>query len=285
MSAKFSIVTPSFNQLDWLRLCCASVADQRDVEVEHIIQDGGTGGVAEDGGRRSAVGGQRSYELKVFEEKDEGMYDAINRGLKRATGDICGYLNCDEQYLPGALARVAERFAKCPDVDVVSGDAILVDAKGAPLSYRRTVSPSALHTRLVHLNTLSCAMFFRRRLVDEGFFFPTEFKMIGDAVFVWKLLEAKKRTSVISEPLATFTFTGSNQGQTEAARREAELWRNATDAPPQFLKWPAIALHRLRKLAAGAYRFREIRYAIYTLDSTQQRKQLETSRLGWDWPK
>lgn len=275
---KFSIISPSYRNSDWLKLCVASVADQDGVDHEHIVQDS----CSDDGTQEWLA---RDPRVEAVIEKDSGMYDAINRGLKRATGDICAYLNCDEQYLPGALARVAERFAQRPDVDIVFGDAILVHAKGAPLSYRRTVPPSALHTRLVHLNTLSCAMFFRRSLLDEGFFFPSEFKMIGDAVFVWRLLKAKKRTSVVPEPLATFTFTGSNQGQTDVARREAELWRSAADAPPAFLKWPAIAAHRLRKLAAGAYRFRRLNYSIYTLDSPVQRMQFHAKRLGWDWPK
>ena len=76
---KFSIVTLSFRNSDWLRFCIASVADQQGVEHEHIVQD-----------FCSAVGTQDWLPLdtrvKALIEKDQGMYDAVNRGFRRATG-------------------------------------------------------------------------------------------------------------------------------------------------------------------------------------------------------
>ena len=93
---KFSIVTPSFRNSNWLKLCIASVADQQGVEVEHIVQDS----CSDDGTQNWLPNDKR---VKAFIEKDSGMYDAVNRGYRRATGDILAYLNCDEEYLPGAL--------------------------------------------------------------------------------------------------------------------------------------------------------------------------------------
>ncbi|MBA3650728.1 MAG: glycosyltransferase, partial [Chthoniobacterales bacterium] len=143
-----SVVTPSFNQSDWLRLCVASVADQAGVEHEHLVQDA-----------RSADGTQdwlaRDNRVVAVSEPDHGMYDAINRGLRRATGEICAYLNCDEQYLPATLARVAAYFRDHPEVDLLFGDVILVDENGQPVSYRRTVLPDRAHIRAAHLNTTS----------------------------------------------------------------------------------------------------------------------------------
>ena len=80
-----SIVTPSFGQLDWLRLALASVADQQGVEVEHIVQDGGS--EAETLALMVA-----NPIVRLFSEPDDGMYDAINRGLRRTRGEICGYI-------------------------------------------------------------------------------------------------------------------------------------------------------------------------------------------------
>ncbi len=91
---QISIVTPSFRPGPWLRLCMASVADQEAVTFEHIIQDAGS-----DDGTLDWL--RAEPQVRTFVEKDGGMYDAINRGLQRATGDIVAYLNCDEQYLPG----------------------------------------------------------------------------------------------------------------------------------------------------------------------------------------
>src|SRR6516225_10353465 len=120
---KFSIVTPSFKNSEWLKLCIASVADQQGVELEHIVQDS-----CSDDGTGDWL--PHDSRVKAFIEKDGGMYDAVNRGYRRATGDILAYLNCDEQYLPGALATVGKFFESNPEVDVVFGDCVIVDAKG-----------------------------------------------------------------------------------------------------------------------------------------------------------
>ena len=77
---RFSVVTASFRQLAWLKRCVRSVADQRG-EVEHLIQDAGTGVELEEWVRAHS-----SAQLKV--EKDGGMYDALNRGFARATGEF-----------------------------------------------------------------------------------------------------------------------------------------------------------------------------------------------------
>ena len=123
----FTIVTPSFRQLEQLGCCIASIAAQEGVSVEHIVQDGGTEGFGDFAKRMAEQWPDRpSYRRIMVSEKDEGMYDAINRGFKKAKGSICAYLNCDEQYLPGTLKRVAEAFRANPDVDLFFGDALLL---------------------------------------------------------------------------------------------------------------------------------------------------------------
>src|SRR4030081_3893628 len=107
---RISIVTPSYRNSESLKLFVASVADQEGVEVEHIVQDAGS----DDGTLDWLVSDTR---VRAHVEKDQGMYDAINRGLRKATGEILAYLNCDEQYLPGALKGVAGFFDAHPDVD------------------------------------------------------------------------------------------------------------------------------------------------------------------------
>src|SRR5271169_5435610 len=115
---RFSVVTPSFRQSQWLKLCVASVADQG-VEVEHIVQDS----CSDDGTLDWLLTDPR---VKAYAEKDAGMYDAVNRGLRRASGQILSYLNCDEQYLPGTLQEVENYFDHHPDVEMLFGDALVV---------------------------------------------------------------------------------------------------------------------------------------------------------------
>jgi len=87
---RFSIVTPSFRYSRWLKLCIPSVADQQ-AELEHIVQDS-----CSDDGTLDWL--PKDRRVKAFVEKDQGMYDAINRGLRRTTGEILAHLNCKAVY-------------------------------------------------------------------------------------------------------------------------------------------------------------------------------------------
>lgn len=285
---RFSIVTPSYNQADWLRLCVASVGDQvtrgpggEQIEVEHIVQDAGTPGI-----ERIAEGRMgEPHGLRVVVEKDRGMYDAINLGLRKATGEVCGYLNCDEQYLPGTLARVAALFAENPELDLLFGDAVLVDEGGHALSYRQAIAPNRVHIRLAQLNVLTCAMFFRRSLVERGFLFNPEWKVIGDAEWVWRLLGAGVRFRVLNEPLSVFTFTGANLSEADRGpASEQRRWAALPDAPPRGLRGPAILKHRAAKWLAGGYRRRDVRYEIYTRESPDARREFISRGIGARWP-
>src|SRR5438046_1606943 len=129
-----SIITPSLRQLEWLRLAMASVADQEGIEVEHIIQDAGTAGINEFFQSNVAANDTR-HTTKLFVERDAGMYDAVNRGWGRATGDLLAYLNCDEQYLPGALRTISDFFGAHPDIDVALAGTIVTDAEGRYLCH------------------------------------------------------------------------------------------------------------------------------------------------------
>jgi len=170
---RMSVVTPSFRSSQWLKLCIASVADQG-TEIEHIVQDA----VSDDG---TLDWLPKDTRVRAFVEKDNGMYDGINRGLRRATGEILAYLNCDEQYLPGSILHVKEFFRSFPDIDVLFGDVIMIDGAGAYLYHRKMQVPLKWHTQTCHLSTLSCAMFFRRRLFfDLGFTFDTNLRDVGD---------------------------------------------------------------------------------------------------------
>ncbi len=283
MQPLISVITPSFNQLDWLPLAIASVADQEQVKCEHIVQDGGTKGVVEF--LRPQFGElMKSQRLRIFVERDEGMYDAVNRSLAKSGGEICAYLNCDEQYLPGTLGTVANFFIANPGVNVLFGDVILVDRQGRPLSYRRSILPTRAHLRAAHLNTSTCATFFRRRIYEQGFHFDPRWKAAGDAEWMDRLLAHRVTMAVLPKPLAIFTFTGQNLGASAVSRSEEEGWKKALPEGPKRSRAPAILAHRLRKLLAGAYWPRRVNIEIYTLSSPNCRQPFAGTRVGFGWP-
>jgi len=257
---RLSIITPSLNQLAWLKLCVASVADQALV-VEHIVQDAGsTDGTAE---WLSNV-----PHVRLHAESDEGMYDAINRGLRRAGGEVLAYLNCDEQYLPGTLHRVADFFAAHPDIDILFGNAIFVDELGQYLFHRKVEPPGLCHTWTCHLSTLSCGMFFRRALIHPGgHYFNPEYRCGGDGEWMVRLLRAGVRMAALGEFTSVFTLTGTNLSRGERAREE---WRKLRATAPAWMRAGAplwVLLHRLRRWKEGAYAQAPFEFSLYTLAS------------------
>lgn len=280
---RFSVVTPSFNQLDWLELCIASVADQQQSEfTEHIICDGGSSGITDFEARMLARFPETpSYRLEFIIGPDAGMYDAINKGLHRAKGDVCSYLNCDEQLLPGALAAVTEFLGSHAELDVVFGDTIVVGPSGEALCYWRPYVPSLKHLSGATLNTLSCSTFFRRRVLEAGHLFEPQWKVVGDLRWIRGLLAKGRTMTCLPRPLAAFTFLGDNLGAGAKAREEFEASRDSVSGPVRFFR---RGMHGLRKLFSGAYFRRKVTYDLFTLSDPSRRRRFTCESLGWTWP-
>lgn len=269
-SIRISVVTPSYKQIDFLKCCAASVADQAgDFEVEHLIHDGGSG-------REFEQWAAEQQGAVCISEKDDGMYDAINRGFRKANGDIIAWLNCDEQYLPGALDKVSRFFDSHPDIDIVFGDVVLVDELMTPLAYRRAIKPSIAHTRYSHLSTFSAATFIRRRVLDEGHFLQTRWKTIADAVWIEELLSAGYRSATIREPLAVFCMLGSNLGQSSLLFEERKQWEIELKYTNKWIKRLHIMRHRIAKFLFGAYNLQKTRISAF-LPNTSYR----TTKSAW----
>lgn len=273
---QFSIITPSFRNSEWLRLCIASVADQQ-VEHEHIVQDA----VSDDGTLDWLPNDPR---VKACIEKDQGMYDAVNRGLRKARGEILAYLNCDEQYLPGALQAVSDFFEKNPEVELVFADAIVVNENGSFNCYRKVQVPWALHARICMLCTLTCSMFFRRSVIDRHqHFFSDAYKAVGDADWVIRAIEKRIPMRVLRRYTSIFTETGDNLNLRPHAQEEVR--RFARQAPAWALRArPAIsAAYRVNRMLQGGYRQGPLSYAIYTKQKPGERQVFEVQKPTPFW--
>ena len=298
----FSVITPSYNQLEWLELCIASVRDQvaqkgdewrvasgeskksagMPLSIEHIVCDGGSAGIEEFQKRMlERFPNTSNYRLEFVIGPDEGMYDAVNKGLRRAQGEICSYLNCDEQLLPAALARVGDYFSKQPDIDVVFGDAILVDRRGVALCYWRPYVPTLNHLSGATLNTLSCSTFFRRGIAERGHLFEPQWKAIGDLQWIRRLLEAHCSMGCLHHALAAFTHLGDNLGASEVAKEEFDLTRTKRSGAQRVFR---RGIHFVRKALSGAYVKRDFTYELFTLGDSSRRREHHHLNLGWTWP-
>jgi Glycosyl transferase family 2 len=133
---RLTIVTPSFNQGEFLEETIKSVLDQEYENLEYIVVDGGSTD------RSVSIIKKYSHRLAHWvSEPDEGQYHAINKGFARATGEIMAWLNSDDKYLPWTLSVVADIFSAFPEVEWLTsvhplqwnshGQAVAVDFTGA----------------------------------------------------------------------------------------------------------------------------------------------------------
>ena len=127
---KISVVTPSYNQGQFIEATIQSVLSQDYPHVEYFVIDGGSADES------ASIIEKYASQLKYWcSEPDEGQADAIGKGFDLCTGDILCWLNSDDLLLPGALSAVAKFFSDHPKIDAVSGGGFYVDESGRP--YRR----------------------------------------------------------------------------------------------------------------------------------------------------
>jgi glycosyltransferase involved in cell wall biosynthesis len=138
---KVSIVTISFNQAEFLERAIRSVVEQDYPEIEYIVVDPGS-----TDGSRDIIERYRSRIARVIYEPDRGPADGLNKGFACATGDIFGYINADDAYLPGAVSEAVAALDNSK-ADVIYGDGYIVDENdrctrrcvSTPFNFRRFV--------------------------------------------------------------------------------------------------------------------------------------------------
>ncbi len=121
---RITVVTPSYNQAAFLERTLKSVLDQDYPNLEYIVQDGGSAD-----GTTEVLEHYQDRLARWESAQDRGQSHALNLGFRHATGELLAYLNSDDLLLPGSLHYVARYFAAHPEVDVVYGHRIVIDAQ------------------------------------------------------------------------------------------------------------------------------------------------------------
>lgn len=133
---KITIITPSYNQGQFIEETIKSIVNQNYPNLEYLIIDGGSTDGTQEIIKKYAK--QHPF-IKWISEIDEGQADAINKGLKMATGQIIGWVNSDDIYYPNTLKKVAEEFIINPKIDFIYGKGMHIDKQGHPISEYPTI--------------------------------------------------------------------------------------------------------------------------------------------------
>lgn len=214
-----SVVTPVKNAARFLAGTLASVRAQRHPRVEHVVVDGGsTDGTLDL--LRATPG------LVWTTGSDAGMYDAVNRGFRMATGDVLAYQNGDDRYAGAdVFERVVDVFAARPEVDVVYGDYAIVDEDGRPREVV-TAPPFAAGTLRRYNFVPPHSTFVRRRVVHEqGFWLDPELRFAGDWEWFLRMALAGKRFEHLPGVLSEFRRHPTQVTATFGWRGKLSEWR------------------------------------------------------------
>ncbi len=180
---KVSIITAVRNGAGTIEATLRSVTQQTHPDIEHVVIDG-----ASTDETVALVGAAPTRALRLLSEPDRGVYDAFNKGLKLASGDIVAFLNCgDTYYSREVVAQVAERFAAA-ELDAVFGDVIMVDAKNTSVAVRHYRSSRFKPSRLAYgFMPAHPTLFLRRAVYERHGGYDPSYRIAGDFEFVARI--------------------------------------------------------------------------------------------------
>ncbi|MDB5204368.1 MAG: glycosyl transferase 2 family protein [Candidatus Taylorbacteria bacterium] len=214
---KFSIITPVYNGEKYIKETIESLLIQEgEFDIELIVQDGGstdnTVHIANEYISKLKSGQKifkcNSFDMRLFSERDNGMYDAINKGFEKATGEIFAWLNSDDTYLPGALKVIENYLSKSPEVLWIKGMNIVTDEngeikkRGRSFKYYQSLIKRGVYGRYAPVIEQE-TVFWRRSLWEKVGPINSSLRLAGD---YWLWIEFAKYTKLysINIPVARF---------------------------------------------------------------------------------
>ncbi|CDZ76243.1 Chondroitin polymerase [Legionella massiliensis] len=213
---KISIITPSYNQGQFIERTILSVANQAGGEIEHVVFDGGsTDNTVEILKNASSLHSWVS-------EKDKGQTDAVNKGIAATSGEIIGWLNSDDIYYPEAIASVLNFFAENPDIDVVYGMADHIDLDDHAFETYPTEPWSLERLKSVCI-ICQPALFFRRRVVEKYGLLDTSLNYCMDYEYWLRLGKAGVKFAYLEKKLAGSRLYADNKTLGSRTKVHAEI--------------------------------------------------------------
>ncbi|MGF1495095.1 MAG: glycosyltransferase [Microcoleaceae cyanobacterium] len=220
---KISIVTPSYNQGQFIEETIRSILLQNYLNLEYIIIDGGSTDNTVEIIKRYAP-----WITYWVSEPDRGQTHAINKGLEKATGDVLAYLNSDDYYLPGTLFKVAEHFQNSPQTDLLHGRCLYVNEQGKKIGEQFANIDS--FEEIIDLwgvwwkkrQFVQPEVFWTKRVKEKVGQFNESLYFVMDYEYWCRILQADGKVGSINHPFTCFRFT-STQKSNQSERVADEL--------------------------------------------------------------
>ncbi len=226
MSFKLTAVTATYNRETYLPRCIESVAGQPYPHKEHVIIDGGS--------TDETVSLLQSYSanyshIKWLSEKDNGISDALNKGLAMATGDAIGVIGDDDFYAPDVFGIIAAEFERDPDVGIVSGNCQIINNKNSVTGVQKASYSS-------RADLIQCwrhwgkrvalaapTTFIRRQVIEEVGGFDEEDRYAMDYHHWLKITKKFPKVRIVDKVLASFRCDSGSVSFSSADEQWSEL--------------------------------------------------------------
>lgn len=223
---KISVITATWNSGRTIGDTLRSVFNQSFTDVEHIIKDGGskddTLEICKNFEQKYYKDECKGRTINILSDKDKGIYDAMNQGVKAATGDVIGILNSDDFYTSDdVLARVAEEFEKNPQLEAVYGDIHFVKDENLKKCTRyfssRYFRPWALRFGFMPAHP---SFYVRREVYEKYGLYDLDFRTSSDFEMMVRLFVKEKiRSKYINKDFVTMRAGGESTAGLEAKRK------------------------------------------------------------------
>lgn len=242
---RISVITPSFNQAEFIGRTVQSVLSQRgEFELEYLIVDGGS-----KDGTLDILERYDDPRLSFRSEPDKGQVDAINKGLRAATGDIVGWVNSDDLLLPGALGEVARAFRQHPEAMWLHGRCEIIDVDDRPV--RRWISlykhlrsrKHSLESLLTENYVSQMTTFWRRSVHEDIGYLDSSLNYAFDYDF-WLRLAEQSEPIYLDRRLACFRWYETSKS---GAHFEVQFREDADVAERRAGHRPWVMLRKAAK--------------------------------------
>lgn len=237
-ATKISVVTAVYNRADTIGQAIDSVRRQSHPSVEHVVQDGGS-----TDGTLDEIANRASDDMHLVSEKDDGLYDAINRGITRATGDVIGLMHSDDYFASNDVLSWVNNALRDPNIDGVYGDLDYVSASDPAQIVRKWRSgpytPASLRQGWMPPHP---TLYLRRAVFDQWGLYDTQFRISADYDAMLRFLgQGKIRLAYVPEVFVKMRVGGeSNKSLLKIIRKSHEDWqairRNGTGGAGTLLR-------------------------------------------------
>jgi len=207
---KISIVIPSYNKVQYIQETLESIISQKYSNLEVIIQDGGsTDGTLE---IIKKYAKEHPKVIRWISKKDKGQVDAINKGFKKARGEILAFINADDVYVKGALQKIGIAFSKCPETVWAAGQGETINKKGKTVFslvgfYKNVLLRFNKYTFLIMVNYLMQPSVFLKKEMFNKYGPLVGWKGMVLEYELWLKIGKDVMPKIISHKLSKFRLT------------------------------------------------------------------------------